>query len=443
MKQQIYPGISSNIGFAALRKACLVTLVFFGALLPKARAQQELVFKNPTLQSGQAGQDNAIYRFTGVTTGIDALVKISGRSNALVKLVDIDLATTGFTKAFQPQVTYNNGTAPSGVSDWWMEFTISFVNTNNSPANVSAFNITALDIDGNADKINEWVSFYGQKSYTLENNTQLQYASIWEMINNVNTVVGTKFSGPVANYTNIDTGATRVMATTAYQTVNSLRIRTGGHSTGSSGAADRMYSFWFKAFTYQKPVELGLPVTLKSFGVKLENKKPLLSWVSSKEENLSAYVIERSTDGSEYKDVAMVFANGTTSLESRYSYQDNALPTSKGILYYRLRMIDMDQKYRYSETRLVKMTEGDKTLAIQVYPNPAVNEIRITIPAAWQDKKVQYDIFNVNGQSMKRLSRTNASQTEVMEISSLLSGTYIVRASSDGETITQQFVKSK
>lgn len=443
MKQQFYPGINRKNGFATLRKACLVTLVFLGALLPKAKAQQELIFKNPSLQSGQAGQDNAIYQFTNVTAGVNALVKITGRSNALVKLVDIDLATTGFDKAFQPQVTYNNGTTPSGTSDWWMEFTISFVNSNNSPANVSAFNITALDIDGNADKINEWVSFYGQKSYTLENNTQLQYASIWEMINSVNTVVGTRFNGPIANYTNIDTSATRVMATTTYQTVNTLRIRTGGHSTGSSGAADRMYSFWFKAFTYQKPVELGLPVTLKSFSVKLDNKKPMLSWVSSREENLSAYVIERSTDGSEYKDIAMVFANGTTELESRYSYQDNALPAAKGILYYRLRMIDMDQKYRYSETRLVKFTEGAKSLSIQVYPNPAVNEVRVTIPASWQDKKVQYDIFNVSGQTVKRVARTNASQTEVMDISSLLSGTYIVRASAEGETITQQFVKSK
>ena len=85
-----------------------------------------LVFKNAVLESGVAGADGGVYRFSDVSTNIDALVKITGRSGSLVTLVSIDINSSGWDKAFQPEVTYNNGTA-TGVADWWMEFEISFV----------------------------------------------------------------------------------------------------------------------------------------------------------------------------------------------------------------------------------------------------------------------------------------------------------------------------
>lgn len=89
------------------------------------------------------------------------------------------------------------------------------------------------------------------------------------------------------------------------------------------------------------------------------------------------------------------------------------------------------------------MGDAGKTMTIQAYPNPAINELRITVPATWQDKKVQFDIYTVSGQNMKRMSRSNAGQTEVMDISQLPAGSYIIRVSADSETATQQFVKSK
>lgn len=444
MKQQFYPMQAGKSVAYVIKVALCFTLLAVLFFSPKANAQG-LVFKNSFLQSGIAGQDASVYRFPSVTTNVDALIRINGRSSSLVNLESIDLTNTGFDKSFQPQVSYNNGTTPSGTSDWWMEFTITFVNATTSvPVNVNSFDVTGMDIDGNGDKINEWVCFYNHTSYTLENNSELQYGSVWEMVNSLSTLVGTKFNGPVTNYVDIDTSATTVMTTAIYQNLNGMRLRTGGHSTGQSGASARMYSFWFKSFSYQSPVQSGLPVTLKSFTAKLENKKPVISWISSKEENLSHYVLERSSDGSNYNEAALIFSNGTSNNESNYQFADNAVgANSKGIFYYRLRMVDMDGKYKYSETRLVRMGDAGKTMTIQAYPNPAVDELRITVPAIWQDKKVQYDIYTVSGQSMKRVNRSNAGQTEVMDISQLPAGFYIIRVSADSETATHQFVKSK
>src|SRR5690606_17718906 len=113
-------------------------------------------------------------RFPQVTSNVDALVTINGRSSSMVKLLSIDMSHVGHDKAFQPQVTWNNNTTPGGTTDWWMEFKITFVKAGTTtPAAVNSFDITAIDIDGNGDRLNEWVSFYDLKTSLFELNTLL------------------------------------------------------------------------------------------------------------------------------------------------------------------------------------------------------------------------------------------------------------------------------
>src|ERR1700733_2561350 len=87
-----------------------------------------LSFRNPVLVSGTDKADGAVYRFSNVTTGVDALLKINGRSSTNVELNDIDITSTGYDSAFQPLINYTNGNSvKSGVTtDWYMEFQISF-----------------------------------------------------------------------------------------------------------------------------------------------------------------------------------------------------------------------------------------------------------------------------------------------------------------------------
>ena len=78
-------------------------------------------------------------RFTNVTTNVDAIVTITDRSDVLVNMLNLDMNTSGFDGAFQPQVGYNNGTTP-GAADWWMQFNIRFVTSgSNTPVAISEF----------------------------------------------------------------------------------------------------------------------------------------------------------------------------------------------------------------------------------------------------------------------------------------------------------------
>ena len=420
----------------------LAFVMLTGSLLSSA---QELSFRDPELVSGTDKQDGAIYRFRNVITSggpnVDALVTINGRSSSQVKLLNIDTKTTGHNKAFQPQITYGDNNSPAGITDWWMEFEISFVSSNNgATAKVDSFRITAIDLDGNGDKINEWVSFYDNTAYTFESNTILQALNLWDLLGGL---IGKKFNGPVTNYVDIDTSATNVMVTGLYQNKSSFRIRTGAHSTGASGAADRMYSFWFKTFNYQAPATFHLPLVLNQFNATLSNKKVSLNWVTGMEKELSHFVIERSTNGVDYVEAGRVTAKGSSNVKIDYSFQDILNSSAKGMIFYRLRMVDIDSRYQYSTVRAIRVTELKEDVKILAYPNPVTTELRITLPQDWQDRKVSYGLYNTNGQLVKQMVNNKSGQTEIMNVSDIAVGLYIMKVSNGDESAIQRIVKTK
>ncbi len=409
---------------------------------------QELVFKNPAIEAGAPGTNGAVYRFSGVKAGtnpVDALVTISARSSDKVTLTDIDMVTTGHNKAFQPQVNFNGGATPDGTSDWWMEFSFVFVaGGTNTRISVDSFTLTALDIDGNGDKLNEWVSFYGQKSFSLESNSVLNVSVLNEVLNGLPVSVGRKFDGPVTNYANIDTNATSVMVTNNYKSAGTFKMRIGGHSTGANSGANRMYSFWFKSFSYNSSVQFQLPLVLFSFDATLNNKSVNLNWVTGMEKELSHFIVERSTNGTDYDQIAMVVAEGNTSVKKQYTFSDPKATGVKGVIYYRLKMVDMAGRFQNSQVRLIRMGAEETTgTGISTYPNPVSSELRITLPMKWQNQPVSFTLYNANGQVVKQVSAIQASQTETVNVNELHAGLYIVKAVSGNESAVQRIVKGK
>lgn len=401
-----------------------------------------LTFKNPTIESGLAGVDGTVYRFSKVTSDFDALVKIKGRSDLLTYLVTIDMTSSGFDKAFQPQVGYANGSAPA-AADWWMDFEMTFVKKGtNTPVVFDNFDLSAIDIDGNGHLIREYVGFYGLTSYTLEENSILVTSNLTEKVNGVTKVTGKRFDGPTSNFVNIDTSGTTVMVTTQYINTQTFTIRVGGVATGASGASERMYSLYFQDFKYTAPHNVTLPVDLKSFDAKLSSGKSLLNWTAS-ETKFSHYIIERSTDGKSYSDRTMVFATGKDGADASYSFTEDVSNVSDGLVYYRLKMVDIDGTSKFSPIRILKLAAKNSAVAISTYPNPVQSELRITIPDSWQSKKVVYDMISASGTMVKRYVSDHASQTETMQLADVYPGTYVIRLTSGNESAIQRIVKSK
>jgi photosystem II stability/assembly factor-like uncharacterized protein/regulation of enolase protein 1 (concanavalin A-like superfamily) len=104
-----------------------------------------------------------------------------------------------------------------------------------------------------------------------------------------------------------------------------------------------------------------LPVKLISFTGKKQQDVALLQWTVSQETNFSHYVIERSADGLNFDAVGTVRAINNTA----YSFTDRQ--PINNLNYYRLKMLDADDKFSYS--KIVTVT-FDNISFIKISPNP-------------------------------------------------------------------------
>jgi hypothetical protein len=191
---------------------------------------------------------------------------------------------------------------------------------------------------------------------------------------------------------------------------------------------------------FSAPIEL--PVKLISFTAQLnDNNKVDLKWTTATEINASHFVIEKSLDGRTFSDAGTVFAAGNTTSVQHYTFSDNLIPTTKTVIYYRLRQVDLDGRTDYSATRIIRTGNSDGRATILTYPNPAVSEVRITIPTNWQGKKVNYEVVNVSGQTTHRMVVGSSSQTETINLSNMAPGFYMVKVTCNGEVAQQKIVK--
>lgn len=404
----------------------------------------ELVFKNPQLESGQPGANGAVYRFRQVTDDVDVLMKIEKRSSSQVTISNIDLSNTGYDNAFQPQIRYSNGNAGANT-EWWVEFNMSFVRRGSgTPATVNTFKLTGLDIDGDNDRLREFMRFYGAASYRVEQNSSLNISNRQDNIGGTVTA-GIEFKGPTTDYANVSTTATNLMTTLTFNGKNSITFRAGA-ATGnrSSSSANRMYSFWFKGFEYNNPSDVTLPVNMVSFTAILNAMNAAeLKWTTATEKNASHFEVEKSLDGKNYTQAALVFAFGNTTETINYTFTDKNINTAKpGVIYYRIRTVDNDGSSELSFVRSIRIGKQEEALKIITYPNPAVNEIKVTIPSSWQGKQVTYALYNNNGQIVSQQTERSASQTETMDMTRMAPGYYIVKATCNGEQAQQIVIRN-
>jgi hypothetical protein len=120
-----------------------------------------------------------------------------------------------------------------------------------------------------------------------------------------------------------------------------------------------------------------LPVQLVQFVAdKNDDGSVKLSWSTAQEQNASHFEIERSGDQAKWTSLGSVKAKGYSSTTSNYSFTDKEPMDGKG--YYRLKMVDLDQKYQYSPTVLVSSTSTNNQ-ALIIYNNPYSDMIRTRV----------------------------------------------------------------
>ncbi|HNJ29728.1 MAG TPA: T9SS type A sorting domain-containing protein [Ferruginibacter sp.] len=172
-----------------------------------------------------------------------------------------------------------------------------------------------------------------------------------------------------------------------------------------------------------------LPVKLIYFDVKPDGRKAHLSWQTATEQNSDRFEIERSINGLTFEKIGSVKAAGNSNTHTDYSYYDNS--PEKGINYYRLKEVDIDNSLQYSETKSVRF--GDDA-ALILYNNPTSGS-DLVIQTSVLPSTLQ--IFDVMGKKMKEVSLVTGLYS--LSISGFAAGTYLAVLSKDGRPVAVEW----
>ena len=182
-----------------------------------------------------------------------------------------------------------------------------------------------------------------------------------------------------------------------------------------------------------------LPVTLLKFEGKYDRAIAKLHWSTSSEQNLAMFELQKSYTGNNFTKVASVNAAGTSQLITDYAYNDANL--SGSVIYYRLKIIDKDNR-NITYSKVIKLNVDKGIVLNNISPNPFINEINIKLEIA-KDAPLIISLSDMSGRRIRTFNysaKKGGNNISLAGLNSLLSGTYLVELIADGENISRQLL---
>ncbi|MEP6747409.1 MAG: T9SS type A sorting domain-containing protein [Bacteroidota bacterium] len=335
-------------------------------------------FHSPVLIAGTDHQPGAVYLFPEVMPGVDANIKIVDFVGG-AQLWNIDDSTgAGYYDAFQPYVV-----APAdSVSyvDWEISFKVEGTTTDTT---LNCFAVTGVDVDGNGSSLQEFIEAATPGSYALDANTILNFSF---------DGVRSKAVSLVDNVPLIDTAHREAMFQMNFTNISRLQYRNGAIST-YSGDMVRQTCIYFKSFFDN--YSLLLPVKMISFTAQQNSESVSLKWSATNEKDLTYYVVQKSDNGSSWKDIQNVMPG--ISATNNYFITDAGKTTAA--TYYRLKQIERNGQAVYS--KVLKVSMGNINAGTITNNTVVKDAINLQIASLTNDI-YNVQVFAVNGVKIKQ-----------------------------------------
>jgi uncharacterized repeat protein (TIGR01451 family) len=186
------------------------------------------------------------------------------------------------------------------------------------------------------------------------------------------------------------------------------------------------------------------PVKMTSFTASLiNNTAAQLKWVTENEINNAYFEVQRSEDGVNFEARGKVNGNGTSTAAHQYSYVD-ALNTNAQVIYYRLRIFDTDGKYAFSKIVAVKVKGGISLDKFNVYPNPFVSDIKVSLNSQ-TEADATFRIISFDGRELVRRIITVQKGDNIVvlkDFGTLPKGNYILEVNNGTDKIIKKIMKN-
>jgi hypothetical protein len=181
-----------------------------------------------------------------------------------------------------------------------------------------------------------------------------------------------------------------------------------------------------------------IPVKMKSFTGWKQINSNQLKWITSTELNNAYFEVERSTDGTNFVTIGRVEGSGNSDQEISYGFDDTKFPA---LAYYRLKQVDLDGQYKYSEVIMLRRETSKSGLSI-TYSNPVSNSTRMLI-STHRAGMVNLRIIDVSGKTLQtHMVECSPGNTTVMkDLSQIPAGTYYLIITQGDDKLVKPFIK--
>lgn len=148
-----------------------------------------------------------------------------------------------------------------------------------------------------------------------------------------------------------------------------------------------------------------LPVELTSFTASVLNKQVILNWKTATEINNYGFEIERGAEFSEsaidWNTIGFVEGHGNSNSPHEYFFIDES--PGMGRVSYRLKQIDFDGQYEYSDVVAVNIESKEYLVLLPNYPNPFNPETRVSFYLK-NNTRMDISLYNILGEKIKDLA---------------------------------------
>jgi len=187
------------------------------------------------------------------------------------------------------------------------------------------------------------------------------------------------------------------------------------------------------------------PVKLLDLTATKMNKDIRLDWSTASEINNNYFSVQRSFDGSDFTAIGNVKGAVNSNTLTNYMFPDqNAQSLNQPVIFYRLKQVDMDGKFSYSNIVKVEFNSKDERVVAAI-PNPFTDKLSVSFNTA-EVEPVTIKIINMNGQVVfERLINTaiGVNSISLDEAADLSEGVYFVNLIFRNEVSTTKVLKLK
>lgn len=186
-----------------------------------------------------------------------------------------------------------------------------------------------------------------------------------------------------------------------------------------------------------------VPVKLVTFKASLVNKNGFVTWVTESELNNDYFIVERSEDGVHFTSRGKVEGNGTTSFTHNYQFTD-ALNTNAQVVYYRLKIVDIDGKYGFSKIVAIKLSGSLDVNSFSVYPNPFISDIKVSVTSA-SDEMATFRVLSFDGKEVltRKVSLQTGDNIVVLtNFGTIAKGNYLLEVSTSTDKFIKKIIKN-